>query len=223
MGLIFFMQTNDFDKYVRQRSNQLGLSMTYVAKHSGMSRPNLYRLLSGYAENTRISTFVKLANTLQIHPIVLIQQIFEQNKFTAYSNALPVQLNDASGFIRDVSIPDNTVVKVNQRFTKTWEIQNTGQVPWQSRFLICVDHQLEVSSRSSDFAPPREQRYLQPTVNKVAIVDLAPGENTEISVEFTAPSLPGSCISYWKISDNEGNLLFPHLEGLSCLVQVLYI
>jgi len=217
------MKNNDFDTYVRQRSKELGLSLTAVAKKSDISRPNLYKLLSGSAENARISTLVRLANALQTHPLILIQQMFEQHKFVAYNKNQASVTNDASGFIRDVTFPDNSAVKVKQHFIKTWEIQNVGNIHWKNRFLSCVDHQLEISSCSSDFSPPATKRCLQPSCNQVAIADLAPGESTQISVDFTAPDIPGSCISYWKMTDHEGKPFFPSIEGLSCLVQVLYI
>jgi len=217
------MKTNDFEQYVRQRCHQLGVSLSFIAKQSGMSRHNLYKLLAGNAENARISTVVKLAHALQTHPMVLIRHMFEQTDFPLYTNCLPLEPYDASGFIRDVTIPDNTIVKAGQRFIKTWEVQNTGQIQWSNRFLCCVDEHIELTSYSPDFRPPMAQRCLIPTEDKVAITDSAPGESRKISVEFTAPQLPGSCISYWKMSDQEGNLFFPAIEGLSCLVQVLYI
>lgn len=217
------METNDFEKYVRQRCQELEVSLSFIAKKSDMSRPNLYKLLSGSAENARISTLVKLAHALQSHPMILIRHMFEQTDFPLYSNCLPIEPYDASGFIRDVTIPDNTIVKAGQRFIKTWEVQNTGQIQWSNRFLRCLDKHIELISCNPDFQPPMIQRCLIPTENKVAIADLAPGESGQISVEFTAPNLPGSCISYWKMSDQEGNLFFPAIEGLSCLVQVLYI
>jgi len=37
-------------------------------------------------------------------------------------------LGDKSKFICDVTIPDGIKVKVNQKFTKIWEIQNVGSV-----------------------------------------------------------------------------------------------
>lgn len=43
---------------------------------------------------------------------------------------------DASRFVRDVTIPDGTRVLVGTRFKKTWEIQNVGDVAWEGRRLV---------------------------------------------------------------------------------------
>ncbi len=37
---------------------------------------------------------------------------------------------DAAVLLRDVTIPDNTHVKADEKFIKTWEFQNTGTCPW---------------------------------------------------------------------------------------------
>ncbi len=73
--------------------------------------------------------------------------------------------------------------------------------------------------------PPPPQSYsrgLKPDSRLIPIPDTPPGETVEISIGFTAPTLPCSCISYWKMSNAEGELLFPESEGLSCLVSVIF-
>jgi len=217
------MHQNDFEQYIRQQAHHLNLPLSLVAKKSDMSRHNLYKLLAGNAVNARMSTLVKLAYALQVHPMELIRHAFEEIEFPSYTNTSNLEPNDASGFIRDVTIPDNTIVKSGQYFIKTWEIQNIGNINWKDRFLLCVDEHLEVSSSNTDFLPPTPNRYLVPKEKKTPIANLEPGQTTQISVEFTAPNIPGSCISYWKMTDNEGTPFFPNIEGLSCQVQILYI
>ena len=214
------MSNKNFDLYIRQCCSQLGLSLTEVAKQSDMSRNNLYKLMSGNAENARLSTLVKLANTLQTNSQLLLKQMFEQSEFPgSFSSSL--HTIDTNGFIADVTIPDNYMVKRRQKFTKTWKIQNTGHVTWNHRFLMCMDKHIKIICDTDNFNAPIAQRGLIPSKNKIAIDNLLPGQTTEISVEFTSPDIIGSCISYWKICDADDTLLFPKLEGLSCQVQVL--
>ena len=217
------MPSKDFEQYVRQQCKYLNLSLTEVAKQSDMSRPNLYKLMSGNAENARLSTLVKLANVLETHPQILLRHMFEHTDISPLTLPSILHTHDGSGFIADVSIPDNTQVTQSQTFIKTWKIQNTGAIEWTERFLVCVDNQITITQKTANFDIPAFKRGLIPTENSVAIANLLPGETTEISIEFTAPSVPGSCISYWKMADREGNLCFPKLEGLSCQVQVLYL
>lgn len=42
---------------------------------------------------------------------------------------------DSSEFIRDVTIPDGSILNSGEKFTKIWEIRNTGNVAWQNRYL----------------------------------------------------------------------------------------
>ena len=76
---------------------------------------------------------------------------------------------------------------------------------------------------SSLIQPAPHQRMLIPEQWRVPIPETPPGATVDISVTFTAPSVPCSCISYWKMFDGEGTLLFPDMEGLYCLVQVVSI
>jgi hypothetical protein len=48
------------------------------------------------------------------------------------ANTGPTCLN--SKFVADVSIPDGTVMKPGEKFTKIWRIQNTGTCPWDQGF-----------------------------------------------------------------------------------------
>jgi len=217
------MSKKNFELYIRQQCKALDISLTEAAKKSDMSRHNLYKLMSGSAENARVSTVVKLANTLQTHPQILLRHMFESINLPVNPTPLSFYSNDGSAFVRDVTIPDNTKVKPGQSFIKTWKIQNAGSVEWLSRFMVCMDDQITFTSQTSSFAPPIGKRGLIPSEYKIAIAPLLPGETTEISVEFSAPEVLGSCISYWKMCDSEGNLCFPELEGLSCQVQVLYL
>ncbi|MEI6291880.1 MAG: NBR1-Ig-like domain-containing protein, partial [Chloroflexota bacterium] len=56
---------------------------------------------------------------------------------TASNTALPC---NRAQFINDVTIPDDTNMKVNKSFTKVWRLQNTGSCPWTSGYLLVFDH-----------------------------------------------------------------------------------
>ncbi|MBI4707182.1 MAG: hypothetical protein HY761_04590 [Candidatus Omnitrophica bacterium] len=50
----------------------------------------------------------------------------------------PVPGRYNSKFIRDVTIPDGTIMQPGQRFEKKWEIKNTGDVAWRSNTVRAV-------------------------------------------------------------------------------------
>jgi DNA-binding SARP family transcriptional activator len=121
-------------------------------------------------------------------------------------SAEPLVPGDNDRFIADVTIPDGTTVHTGQQFTKTWEIQNTGTMPWHNRFL----------QRQGLLDGPG----LCASVARVPVQETQPGQDVRISVTFTAPKLPGSCYVDWKIVDANGHLTFPHKAGLYVTVNV---
>jgi hypothetical protein len=119
----------------------------------------------------------------------------------------PAIPGDDSKFVADVTIPDGTAVRVNQRFVKTWELQNTGTVPWRGRYL----------ERQGTLEGPG----LCATPARVRIPDTDPDRRVQVSVPVTAPSLPGSCRVDWKMVDGAGRLLFPNKVGVYFTVNVV--
>jgi hypothetical protein len=119
----------------------------------------------------------------------------------------PATPGDQSRFITDVTIPDGTVVKVNETFEKIWEIENAGRVPWRNRFLQRQDAPVS-------FGACR-------TVDRVPVGDTLPNERVKISVSVTAPSTPGICLVKWKMVDEHGRQLFPTSRPVFFLVRVV--
>ncbi|ALG66471.1 NBR1-Ig-like domain-containing protein [Beggiatoa leptomitoformis] len=52
---------------------------------------------------------------------------------------------DVTGFIADVTYPDNSIVTAGQAFEKIWEIRNLGGQVWENRKLVCCDNAITVS------------------------------------------------------------------------------
>jgi Ig-like domain from next to BRCA1 gene/Helix-turn-helix domain len=121
--------------------------------------------------------------------------------------AKPTDAGDASRFIADVTIPDNTVVTVGQHFQKVWQIQNVGSVTWHGRYLQRTD------------LPPGPDTCRTPA--RAPIGDTGPGEMALISVNAVAPSTPGTCWVGWKMVDPTGDYLLPHYRPVYFLVRVV--
>ncbi|MHB1318089.1 MAG: NBR1-Ig-like domain-containing protein [Anaerolineae bacterium] len=87
-----------------------------------------------------------------------------------------------SKFVRDISIPDGTVMAPGQAFTKSWEIENSGEVPWpDGTELRLVD--------GAVMGP----------IESVSLNGRTAGERAEISVDLAAPAAPGTHRSYWQL------------------------
>ena len=113
---------------------------------------------------------------------------------------------DDSRFIGDITIPHGTLVGTGERFVKTWELENNGLTVWKGRCL-----------REENPTPGG----LVPTTSINPIPRTKPGQRVRLSVEFTAPDMPATCESYWKMVDSNGNYSFPHKVGLNCCVKVV--
>lgn len=113
--------------------------------------------------------------------------------------------DDKTLFIKDVTIPDGTVIPVNTTYIKTWRVKNTGSIVWKHRYLKRITPASELLCSSPAMVP---------------IPETAPGEIVDISVTFTTPHLPGSCRTDWKTADDRGNFFFPHMHGLFSIVVV---
>ena len=208
--------SSSIETYIRQRAQCLGLSLSEVCRRVGLSRQTVYSL-GQHGKLPGLHTVVKLAETLQVHPMRLLQVLFDEVPLH-HAPALQALREDRSAFGRDVTLPDGSLVLQGERFTKTWEIHNTGKVPWVGRFLQCMDEEILVYSRRGEqlhLAP-----NLQPVVGRVAVPDTAPGKAVVLSVDFVAPQAPCTVLSYWKMCHADGTLCFPDARGLWVKVTV---
>lgn len=118
----------------------------------------------------------------------------------------PIFEGDRSAFVRDVTIPDGTSIPPNKKFRKTWEIQNTGSVVWENRYL----------ARHGPHNDPN--RLISPA--RVRIPYTPPGARVRISVTFVTPRDPGSQVSEWKMVDQHGRTLLPNQRPVRVSVDV---
>lgn len=211
-----------FRDYVFQRAKTLNITRTELARRAHFSRESLYKLLRGEIVNPSIQTLHGLALALEISPIFLLRQYFDDLNLGAATQLPSRHPDDHVSFIRDVTIPDDMVVGFNQRFVKTWEIQNTGGISWQGRQLVCCDDDFVLARRLPGGGLEEiMDSHLLPAVRLVPIRELQPGEIVSISVEFVSPSFPCTVMSLWKIVDAQGALCFPELSGIWVKVRVV--
>ncbi len=105
-----------------------------------------------------------------------------------------------SALIRDVTIPAGTVLKPGEKFTKTWQIANTGTCNW-----VYLYHLVHVSGDRMGGSPPNLGKVIEPQ------------EWIQLSVEMRAPSDSGTYTGYWRFGDQSGNV-FGATLGVSIVV-----
>lgn len=207
------MNREKFEAFLKERITAKGLSKTELAQKCGVSRATLYNVLQGNVAEARLSTLIKIAAVLDTHPLEIIKPYFSD--CLSERKLSGVTKKKDTGFINDVTYPDNSAVLPSEVFTKTWSVLNTGQTPWENLYLTCQDQPL--STVGNDI---KDQHQLIPCTEQIQIPLTLPGERVELSIEFKAPSTPCRVISYWKTTDLSGNLVFPDKKPLTCLVRV---
>src|SRR4030095_2873824 len=84
--------------------------------------------------------------------------------------ASPTAACDQAQFIRDVTIPDGTVIAPGTTFKKTWRLRNIGTCTWSGYSLVF--------DRGESMSPVADP-----------IGTVAPGQEVDVSVTFTAPTV----------------------------------
>jgi hypothetical protein len=90
----------------------------------------------------------------------------------------------------DITIPDDTLLKPGQSFSKTWRLVNMGNCTW--------DHQYSVVFFSGDLLSAPRTNVLSETV--------IPYQSVDITVDMVAPPQTGSYQGNWKIKNPKGEL-----------------
>ena len=104
-----------------------------------------------------------------------------------------------AGYVADVTVPDDTVFAPGTAFVKTWRVKNTGTCDWEA------GTQLVYVSGEPMGGPPA-----------VDVPSVAPDATTDISVNFVAPSAPGTYRSTWQMKNTEGTFY-----GSQIYVQII--
>jgi hypothetical protein len=111
---------------------------------------------------------------------------------------------DQAEFVRDVTIPDGSQLAPGASFTKTWRLRNAGTCGWSGYTLVF------------------DSGELMGATSPQTIGSVPPGQEVDLSVNFTAPTTAGTYLSYWRIRNSSG-VLIPVLggtEGKSFFVEI---
>ena len=106
----------------------------------------------------------------------------------------PPNCTDGAVLLRDVTIQDNTQVKANEKFTKTWEFQNTGTCPW-------INYTLNFAAGDQMGAPL-----------SAPITDTVSNAKVQVSVELTAPATNGPYTGYFTLHNSADKVVMIGIE-----------
>ncbi|MFZ5880060.1 MAG: NBR1-Ig-like domain-containing protein [Chloroflexota bacterium] len=92
-----------------------------------------------------------------------------------------------SAFVKDVTIPDGTVLAPGEVFVKTWRFRNTGSCTWNADYSLVFVKGSNMGGTSVDLGQSVK-------VNK----------NADLSITLVAPYKEGTYTGYWKLQDEYG-------------------
>ena len=95
---------------------------------------------------------------------------------------------DWVAFVKDVSIPDGTVLSPGSSFVKTWRLKNKGTCTWTSAYTLIFASGHQMSGPISMSLPG----------------NVNPGETIDVSVNLIAPGTEGQYIGYWMLRNASG-------------------
>jgi hypothetical protein len=90
-------------------------------------------------------------------------------------------------YIKDVTIPDNTLMVPGQTFTKTWKVRNSGTCAWDSDFKLASTGGEAMGGTAKTLGQ-----------------NVAPGAEIDISIPMTAPNKTGTVRGNWRMSTAGG-------------------
>ena len=93
-------------------------------------------------------------------------------------------------FIKDVSIPDGTLLPSNETFTKTWRLKNRGTCTWTPDYMLVYYSGAQMGGTTAVRLPG----------------NVTPGQTVDISVTLTAPGTSGHYTGYWILRNPSGAL-----------------
>ena len=103
---------------------------------------------------------------------------------------------DQVSFLRDLTIPDGTLLAPGTAFTKIWELKNTGTCAWNSLYTLVFANQGDLMGGE----------ITQPLITSGAV---QPGETVKVSVNLTAPANQGDYKGQWRLRNPTGTEFGP--------------
>ncbi|KAG8082363.1 hypothetical protein GUJ93_ZPchr0014g47553 [Zizania palustris] len=96
-------------------------------------------------------------------------------------------------FVKDVSVPDGTIMAPATPFTKIWRMHNNGSTMWPfGTQLVWVGGDLFACHSSVKLG--------------ISVDGFPIDQEIDIGVDFVAPAKPGSYISYWRLASPTGQM-----------------
>lgn len=111
--------------------------------------------------------------------------------------ATTASLGDAcsnSAFEGDITIPDGSVMKPGENFTKVWKLRNTGSCTWDEGFTLVY---IGGTGKALD---PYNYKFGKGNGGDL----IASGEAIDIAINLSAPCAIGEYEGHWRMQNDKG-------------------
>ena len=109
------------------------------------------------------------------------------NPITPIPMAVELDCDPNLSYVDDVTVPDGTVYAPGAEIVKTWKVENSGTCKWGKQYSLRFIG-----------------GYAMGNGARQALDPIAPGEEGEITLVFTAPDTMGSYYSSWMAYNADG-------------------
>ncbi len=101
---------------------------------------------------------------------------------------------DRMEYISDVTVPDGMVIPAGASFTKTWKVKNSGSCPWDESYSVVFVEGNAMEGQSNNPLPET--------------ASVGADSQAEISVNLTAPAVPGKYTGTWTLRSGRTGINF---------------
>lgn len=215
------MGRGGFADYVERRIKELHLTKTAFARRAGISRSELYKLLSQDVGQARLETLRRLARAMNMDVLQLVGLLVRPGDAAPLEYIAQKYPGDRIGIFSLLGASARVIASGGGGFRHSWEVKNAGSVRWEGRRVVCVDDRFAMvvngNGKRSVHLGPR----LLPEQREIELPNLGPGDSTMLTVVFATPRHAGTATSRWKVVDREGDFCFPGLGDITCVAHVL--
>jgi hypothetical protein len=176
-----------------------------LTSDSGVSQNDLIKTAAAQTLQAQVEDINQATTTLAVAtPTTGLLPTATLTPGTALTPASPTSTNppgqpsptlasvcNQAGFVKDVSVPDNTEFPPGTTFEKTWRLKNTGTCTWNTSYTLVVDGQNPLSAPGSSLLTSK---------------NILPGETVDVSVNLKAPDTVGTYRTNFKLRSDGGEV-----------------
>lgn len=201
---------------IEKRIKHLQVSRAEFARRAGVSRSELYKLLSQDVGEARLSTLARLARTLEVPISLLFSETLGVAACTPAGITEPRYPEDVLAVARSDE-EECAAVAVGEEFTLQIRLCNVGTTVWQGRRLACLDGYMAVLCNGSTVLLGGE---IVPVEPEIPVPHTMPGGVAQFKSRLRAPKRTGAARVFWKMVDERGAVCFPGIADVAQRIHV---